>query len=217
MKCTSMHVNTIGEYAHQQQQPTGTEEHTMMPKGGSTRCAAGTPRRKYSRGEYVKPHSKPFDPSELSDTVIDLYKKYTDVTQDIAKTSQEYNQAVKICTTKKTKPAKSKDVISLQNRSIIEKRINKASNPQKCVNIRYESEEALQMVLEEDDTDDDDNNNNNDDDNDDEDDNPPPDSPGRKGGNGNNGNNGGQSGGFPSHPSQGIGSGNVTSKPKKWW
>ena len=110
-----------------------------MPEGESTHSAAGTPRKKYSRGEYVKPHSKPFDPNELSNTVIDLYQKYTDITQDIAKTSQEYNQAVKICTPKKTKPAKSKDVISLQNRSITEKRINKASNPQKRVNIRYES------------------------------------------------------------------------------
>ena len=196
---------------HQQQQPTGTEEHTMMPEGDSTHSAAGTPRKKYSRGEYMKPHSKPFDPNELSNTVIYLYKKYTDVTQDIAKTSQEYDQAVKICTPKKMKPAKSKDVISLQNRSITEKRINKASNPTKRVNIRYESEEALQILLQEDDTDDDDDNDDNDDD---ENNNPPPDNPGRKGGNGNNGNNGGQSGSFRSNPNQGIGSRNVTSKPK---
>ena len=184
-----------------------------MPEGDSTRSAAGTPRKKYSRGEYMKPHSKPFDPNELSNTVIDLNQKYTDVTQDIAKTSQEYDQAVKICTPKKTKPAKSKDVISLQNRSITEKRINKACNPQKLVNIRYESEEALQMLLQEDDTDDDDDNDDTDDD-DDEDDNPPPDNPGRKGGNGNNGNSGGQSGTFRSHPTQGIGSQKETSKLK---
>ena len=183
-----------------------------MPEGESTCSAAGTPRKKYSRGEYVKPCSKPFDPSELSNTVIHLYQKYTDVTQDIAKTSQEYDQAVKICTPKKTKPAKSKDVISLQNRSITEKRINKASNPQKRVNIRYESEEALQMLLQEDDTDDDNDDNNDTDE--DEDDNPPPDNLGRKGGNGNNGNNGGQSGTFRSHPTQSIGSQKETSKLK---
>ena len=168
-----------------------------MPEGDSTCSAAGTPRKKYSTSEYVKPHSKPFDPNELSNTVIDLYQKYTDVTQDIAKTSQEYGQAVKICTPKKTKPAKSKDVISLQNRCITEKRINKVSNPQKRVNIRYESEEALQMLLQEDDTDDDDNDDTDDDNDDDEDDNPPPDNLGRKG---SIGNNGGQSGTFQSHP-----------------
>ena len=160
----------------------------------------------------MKPHSKPFDPSELSNPVIDLYQKYTDVTQDIAKTSQEYDQVVKICTPKKTKPAKSKDVISLQNRSITEKRINKASNPHKRVNVRYESEEALWMLLQEDDTDDDNDDNNDTDD--DEDDNPPSDNPGRKGGNGNNENNGGQSGAFRSHPTQGIGSQKETSKLK---
>ena len=50
-----------------------------------------------------------------SNNIKDLYKKYTDVTQNIEKTSQEYNIAVKKTTLKKITPAQSKDVISLQN------------------------------------------------------------------------------------------------------